>query len=80
LSAAKNGGITLLCLSDDDTANVLAAVVARSMDFARVVLRLEDTDLLSICEQLGLENVIVPDQRVARELLTFLDARDEPPT
>jgi hypothetical protein len=50
------------------------------MDFARVVLRLEDTDLLSICEQLGLENVIVPDQRVDRELLTFLDARDEPPT
>ncbi|MFC1579126.1 NAD-binding protein [Pseudomonadota bacterium] len=70
----------LLCLSDDDTANVLAAVVAKSMDFSRVVLRLEDTDLLSICDQLGLENVIVPDRRVARELLRFLDEGDEPPT
>jgi trk system potassium uptake protein TrkA len=70
----------LLCLSDDDTSNVLAAVVAKSMDFSRVVLRLEDTDLLSICDQLGLENVIVPDRRVARELLRFLDEGDEPPT
>ena len=70
----------LLCLSDDDTANVLAAVVAKSMDFSRVVLRLEDTELLSICEQLGLENVIVPDRRVAMELLRFLDEGDEPPT
>lgn len=70
----------LLCLSDNDTANVLAAVVAKSMDFSHVVLRLEDTDLLAICDQLGLENVIVPDRRVARELLRFLDKGDEPPT
>ncbi|MDX2464454.1 MAG: NAD-binding protein [Porticoccus sp.] len=70
----------LLCLSDDDTANILAAVVAKSLDFGHVVLRLEDTDLLSICEQLGLENVIVPDQRVARELLRYLDEGDKPPT
>jgi trk system potassium uptake protein TrkA len=70
----------LLCLSDNDTANVLAAVVAKSMNFGRIVLRLEDTDLLSICEHLGLENVIVPDRRVARELRRFLDKGDEPPT
>lgn len=69
----------LLCLSDDDTSNVLAAVVARSMDFGRVVLRLEDPDLLPICEQLELENVIVPDQRIASELQSFAEGeRDRP--
>ncbi|PLW70663.1 NAD-binding protein [Pseudohalioglobus lutimaris] len=69
----------LLCLSDDDTSNVLAAVVAKSLEFDRVVLRLDDPDLLSICEQLGLENVIVPDKRIACELLSFFEGeRDKP--
>lgn len=65
----------LLCLSDDDTSNVLAAVVAKSMAFNRVLLRLEDRELLPICEQLELENIMVPNQRIASELLSF--AEDE---
>ncbi len=69
----------LLCLSDDDTSNVLAAVVAKSMDFSQVVLRLEDEDLLPICEQLGLDNVIVPDQRVASELVSFAEGEQDCP-
>lgn len=63
----------LMCLSDNDTSNVLAAVVAKSMDFDRIVVRLEDRELLSICKQLELENVIVPDQRLAEELLSFAE-------
>lgn len=69
----------LLCLSDDDTSNVLAALVAKSMDFSRVVLRLETRELLPICEQLELENVIVPDERVASELLSFAEGEQECP-
>ncbi|GAB5452573.1 MAG: hypothetical protein Hals2KO_29010 [Halioglobus sp.] len=69
----------LLCLADDDTSNVLAAVVATSMDFNRLVLRLDDPDLESICKQLGLENVIIPDRRVAGELLSFAEGDEECP-
>lgn len=69
----------LLCLADEDTSNVLAAVVAKSMSFDRVVLRLEDDDLLSVCEQLGLDNVIVPDERVAQQLLDFAQGEKDCP-
>jgi len=69
----------LLCLSDDDTSNVLAAVVASSMEFDKVLLRLEDPDLLSICKQLGLENVIVPDRSISRELVAFVEGEGDTP-
>lgn len=67
----------LLCLTDNDTSNVLSAVVAMTMKFERVILRLEDPDLLSICKHLGLENVIVPDLRVAKELVAFAEASEK---
>jgi len=69
----------LLCLSDDDTSNVLAAVVAKSMSFDRVVLRLEDDDLLPVCKQLELDNVIVPDERMAQQLLSFAEGDKDCP-
>lgn len=69
----------LMCLSDDDTSNVLAAVVAKSMDFDRIVLRLEAEELLPICDQLNLENVIIPNQRIANELLSFAEGEQESP-
>lgn len=68
----------LLCLSNSDTDNILAAVVAKSMDFDRVLLRLEDPELVPVCEQLELEHVIVPDQRVARELQAFVEREEQP--
>lgn len=69
----------LLCLSDDDTSNVLAAVVAKSMAFNRVLLRLEDRDLLPVCEQLELDNIMVPNQRIASELLSFAEGEEDCP-
>jgi trk system potassium uptake protein TrkA len=68
----------LLCLSNSDTDNILAAVVAKSMEFDRVLLRLEDSELVAVCEQLELEHVIVPDHRVARELHSFVEGDGEP--
>ena len=61
----------LYCVSNDDTANILAAVVARSMEFEKVVVRIEDRDLLPVCEQLEIEHVIVPDLKVAKDLIAF---------
>lgn len=61
----------LYCVSSDDTANILAAVVARSMSFEKIVVRIEDRELLPVCKQLELENVIVPDVKVAKDLIAF---------
>jgi trk system potassium uptake protein TrkA len=69
----------LFCLSDDDNVNVLAAVVARSMGFKKVLLRIEDIELLPVCKQLELEHVIVPDRKVAEDLREFLEGETEAP-
>jgi len=66
----------LFCLSSDDTSNILAAVVARSLDFKRVVVRIEDHGLLPVCAQLDLDHVIVPDRRVSRELMAFAEGNE----
>jgi trk system potassium uptake protein TrkA len=66
----------LFCLSNEDTSNILAAVVARSLGFEKVVVRIEDRDLLPICTQLDLDHVIVPDKRVSRELVAFAEGNE----
>lgn len=66
-----SGTDCLYCVSGDDTANILAAVVARSMSFEKIVVRIEDRDLLPVCKQLDIENVIVPDLKVAKDLIAF---------
>lgn len=67
----------LFCLSSDDTSNILAAVVARKMDFKRIVVRIEDHELLPVCAQLDLEHVIVPDRRVSQELIAFMEGNED---
>lgn len=69
----------LFCVTDNDTANILSAVVARSMDFDRVVLRIESAEMEAVCEQLELTNIIIPDDRIANELLDFAEGRREEP-
>ena len=49
------------------------------MEFNRVLLRLEQRELVPICEQLELEHVIVPSERIARELLSFAEGEREHP-
>jgi trk system potassium uptake protein TrkA len=67
----------LFCVASEDTSNILAAVVARSMDFKKIVVRIETEELLPVCRQLQLEHVIVPDQRVARELIAFAEGQED---
>ena len=68
----------LFCVSDRDEANILAALVGRSLGFGRVVPKVEDTDLEPICTELGLEDVIVPDREVALRLVDLVEGRESP--
>lgn len=58
----------LLCLTNNDQANILAALVGRSLGFTRVVPKIDDPEFEHICVELGLSNTIVPDSHVARDL------------
>lgn len=58
----------LFCLTDSDQANILAALIGRSLGFEKVVPSIRDPELMSICQELGLEHTVVPDQTIGRYL------------
>lgn len=66
----------LLCLTNDDQDNILAALVGRSLGFSRVVPKITDPEYQHICAELGLEDTIVPDATVARLLADLVEGRD----
>ena len=58
----------LFCLTDDDHANMIASLVGRSLGFPRVITRIEDPELETICQELGLEDTIIPSLTISRYL------------
>lgn len=64
----------LLCLTDDDEDNILAALVGRQLGFPRVIPKIADPEFIDICEELGLEDTIIPDQTMARHVVDLLVA------
>lgn len=62
------GTAFLMCLTDNDRDNILAALVGRSLGYKRVVPKIENPEFEHICTELGLADTIVPDRSVARTL------------
>lgn len=58
----------LFCLTNFDQDNIIASLVSRSLGFRRVITKIEDAEFEHICTELGLEEVIVPDRALARNL------------
>ncbi|MGR3513511.1 MAG: potassium channel family protein [Paracoccaceae bacterium] len=58
--------------SDD---NILASIVARSVGFGRVIPQITATELLDICQELGLDDVINPHATVAESICAALEDR-----
>ena len=58
----------LFCLSSEDQDNIIASLVAQTMNFRRVITKIEDPDFQVICTKLGLDDVIVPDRDVGERL------------
>lgn len=77
LKDADPGHTALLyCLTSDDKTNILASLVARTLGFERVVCKIQDPELVHLCVELGLEDVIVPAQTMGRRLAHMLEGRD----
>lgn len=58
----------LFALTGNDQSNIIASLVGRSLGFKRVVTRIEDPSYEHICLELGLTDLIVPDNTIARYL------------
>jgi len=66
----------LICLSDSDTDNLLAAQVAKTMGFKRVIVRVEDDELESVCHNLEMEGVIFTNKQLTREIVNMSELHD----
>lgn len=66
----------LLCLTNHDQDNILAALVGRSLGFSRVVPKIEDPEYEHICVELGLSDTIIPVQAIGRTLADTLAGLD----
>jgi trk system potassium uptake protein TrkA len=67
----------LFCLTNNDQSNILTSLVGRSLGFKRVVTRIEDPSYEHICVELGLKDVIVPDDTIARYLADMCEGRNQ---
>ena len=62
----------LICLSDRDPSNLVAAACGRRLGFGRAIVKLDDRALEPICHALELDEVLVPPEAVARDMLLML--------
>lgn len=62
----------LFCLTEDDRTNIIAALAGKQLGFRRVVPRVQETDYLDLCRELGLEDTVVPSRTIGRFLADFV--------
>lgn len=62
----------LVLLTNEDDVNILAGVVGRSVGFERIIPQIVRAELLSVCDELGLGDVITPHSTVARSIVEAL--------
>ena len=66
----------LFCLTDNDQANIITSLLGRSMGFQKIITSVEDEDLGSLCEELGLEDTIIPARTISRHLNNIVEGLD----
>jgi len=66
----------LFCLTDSDQANIITALLGRSMGFKRVVTSIEDGELQNLCSELGLEDTIIPARTMSQHLVNMVCGLD----
>jgi len=66
----------LFCLASSDQANIIAALVGRSLGFKRVVAKIDDPEFEHICLELGLEHTIIPARTIGRHLADMCEGQD----
>jgi len=75
--AYGDGADALVLLTNVDDVNILAALVGRSVGYPKVVPQIVRKELLAVCEELGLENLITPHATVARSIARTLESHND---
>lgn len=70
------GSDILIALTGQDQDNILACLVGRSLGFPRVIPRIDSPDFEELCEELGLEEAVVPDRTIGRYLADIVQGVD----
>lgn len=66
----------LFCLTDNDQANIITGLLGRSMGFKRVVTSIEDAELENLCQEIGLEDTIIPSRTMSHHLIDMVRGLD----
>jgi trk system potassium uptake protein TrkA len=66
----------LFCLTDSDQANIITSLLGRSMGFDRVITGIEDEDLVPLCEELELQDTIIPKRTISQHLSNLVGGLD----
>jgi trk system potassium uptake protein len=65
----------LVCLTDSDQDNILAAIVGKSLGFKSVITKIENEEYEQVCMEIGLEHTIIPDRTLARNLSDMIEGQ-----
>jgi trk system potassium uptake protein TrkA len=66
----------LLCMSSQDQANIIAALIGRSLGFKRVILQITNQEYEDICLELGLQDTTLPSRMIGRYLTDLVEGQD----
>lgn len=72
--AYGDGADALMPMTNHDDVNILAAVVGRSIGYERVLLQIVRAELLDVCAELGLDDVVTPHTTVAKSIARSLES------
>ncbi|MGR3512005.1 MAG: potassium channel family protein [Paracoccaceae bacterium] len=70
--AYGDGSDALVALTNEDDVNILASVVARAVGYKRVIPQIVRSELLSVIEELDLDDAITPHESLARSIVSGL--------
>ena len=75
--AYGDGSDALVALTNEDDVNILAAIVGRAVGFERVIPQIVRPELLSVVEELKLDDVITPHESLAGSIVAGLTEHSE---
>lgn len=67
----------LIALTNASDDNILAALVARSVGYGRVIPQIVSSELMEVCNELDLSDTITPHATVARSLCRALEDKSD---
>jgi trk system potassium uptake protein TrkA len=75
--AFGDGSDALVALTNEDDVNILASVVGRAIGYKRVIPQIVRSELMSVVEELDLDDAITPHESLARSIVSGLTQHSE---